>query len=244
MTRELLSSRYPRPVHELLSTALGAMHRADPAEGRGGGPAGNARFTAWVGVVLLVAFLAEGFTLLSVRDMISAHIVVGVVLVPLALLKTATTGWRILRYYTGNPAYREAGPPPLVLRVLGPLVIVTALAVLGTGLALIALGQDGTYRPLLTVGPFSVNALTLHQAAFIGWLVATGLHVLARSIPALQLIRPTAAARTHLGGGALRAAAIVLALAVGAGAAAVVLDASGSWTTQRHDFGGFGDGDR
>lgn len=242
MTRELLPERYPQPVRDVVATALGVAHRADPHDGRGGGPAGNARFTAWVGLVLLVAFFAEGVTLLSVRGMISAHIVIGVVLVPLALLKTATTGWRILRYYTGSAAYREAGPPPLVLRVLGPLVILTALAVLGSGLALIALGPDGTYRPLLTVGPFEVNALTLHQASFIGWLVATGLHVLARTIPALLLVRPRTPARRHLGGGAVRAGIIALMLVVGVGAAVVVLHASGSWT-QGHGFVGFDDGE-
>ena len=60
--------------------------------------------------------------MLSLHSMLSAHILIGAVLVPLVLLKTATTGWRILRYYVGSKAYRIAGPPPLLLRVLGPLV--------------------------------------------------------------------------------------------------------------------------
>ena len=130
----------PRPLDEVVSTALGEVHRDDPALPRTGGPAGNARLTAWAGVVLLVLFLVECFTLLGLDQMLSVHIVVGAMLVPLALLKTATTGWRIARYYAGSPMYREAGPPPLLLRTLGPLVIFTALAVLGSGLALIPLG--------------------------------------------------------------------------------------------------------
>ena len=118
--------------------------------------------------------------------MISVHILVGALLIPLVLLKTATTGWRIARYYLGSDDYRQAGPPPLLLRVLGPLVVLAGLAVLGSGLALIALGS-GTFTPIGSVAGFSVNALTVHQASFIAWLVITGLHVLTRTVPAVQL---------------------------------------------------------
>src|SRR5438309_11249472 len=127
---------------ELVDEAAGRSHRQDGVLPRTGGPAGNARLTAWTGVILFVLFVAELVTLLDVRGLISWHVALGVLLIPPALLKTASTGWRILRYYTGSRPYREAGPPPLFLRILGPLVVAATLALLGTGLVLIALGEQ------------------------------------------------------------------------------------------------------
>src|SRR3954453_16080559 len=155
----------PTPVAEVVSTAVGHSHRTDPVRPRTGGPAGNARLTAWLGVLLLVAFVVECVTLMSLDGMLSAHVFVGALLVPLALAKTATTSWRMLRYYFGNADYRRAGPPPLLLRLLGPLVVITSLAVLGTGLALIALG-DSSRVAIAGVAGFRLDAVMLHKAAF------------------------------------------------------------------------------
>jgi hypothetical protein len=105
---------------EAFDEALGRTARADPILDVTGGPAGNARLTAWAGVLLLVLYAAELLTLLDVHGLISWHLVIGALLIPPALLKTATTGWRILRYYTGREPYRVAGPPPLLLRIPGP----------------------------------------------------------------------------------------------------------------------------
>jgi hypothetical protein len=62
------------------------------------GPEGNARLTALTGVVLLVLLAIEGFTLLSLRAMLSWHIFVGVLVVPVVALKVASTGYRFFRY--------------------------------------------------------------------------------------------------------------------------------------------------
>jgi len=227
-----------------VSTALGEAHRDDPALPRTGGPAGNARLTAWAGVALLVLFLVECFTLLSLDQMLSVHIVIGTMLVPLALLKTGTTGWRIVRYYAGSPAYRQAGPPPMLLRVLGPLVILSALAVLGSGLALIPLGESA-HSSLFTVVGQRIDAVTIHQAFFIAWLVVVGLHTLTRLVPAAQL----AAGRvgpSPVAGRASRALVLATSLALGAVIGVAVLDASGAWTHERvfgHSFDPDFDGD-
>src|ERR1700730_3560478 len=118
----LSGSRLSAMTSDVVSEAVGQGHREDPVLAGMGGPAGNARLTAWTGVVLLVLFIAELVTLLDVRGLVSWHVVIGVLLVPPALLKTASTGCGILRYYAGNRPFREAGPPPLLLRVLGPVV--------------------------------------------------------------------------------------------------------------------------
>lgn len=75
-------------LSEVVSTGLGTAHRDDPVSGRTGGPAGNARLTAWTGLLLLAAFGAECATLLGLRQLIGVHILVGAFLVPPALLKT------------------------------------------------------------------------------------------------------------------------------------------------------------
>lgn len=129
---------------EVVDVAAGRVDPTDPIAPRTGGPAGNAQLTAWLGLTLLVLFVAELVTLLDVRGFISWHLTLGLLLIPPALAKTATTSWRMFRYYSGAPLYRLSGPPPLFLRLLGPLVILSTLGVLGTGLALLAVGPTAT----------------------------------------------------------------------------------------------------
>lgn len=215
-------------VEDVIATALGRAHRDDPVLPSTGGPAGNARLTAWLGLLLLLLFIAECFTLLSLRRLISWHIVVGVVLVPVTIAKTAVTAWRILRYYLHDRHYVAAGPPPLLLRVLGPLVVLTALAVLGTGLALIALGPS-TYSSIITIGPRRIDALILHKVAFVLWLAVTAAHTLARLVPAVRLVGGHTT-RTRVAGGAWRLGIVASSVAVGVAAGVIVLGRSGWWT--------------
>jgi hypothetical protein len=227
----------PAPVADVVATAAGMAHRDDPVAPRTGGPAGNARLTAWLGLLLLAAFLVELFTLVSLNRLVSVHIFVGTLLVPLALLKTATTTWRMLGYYAGADRYRQAGPPPMLLRVLGPAVVFTALAVLGTGLALIALGRDRTYQPFATVAGNSIDPFTLHKVAFVLWLAVTTAHTLGRLVPAVQLIVNRAPRSRVVPGKPARLGLLLAAVAISAIAGAIVLSASGSWTN------GFDQGD-
>src|SRR5205823_8891393 len=103
-------------------------------------------------------------------------------------LKLASTGWRFLRYYRGDRAYRVHGAPLLPLRMLAPVVVASTLALFATGVA------------LLVLGPGRGAVLGLHKASFVVWLAATGIHVLAylRRLPRLAVAdwraRGTAAA--------------------------------------------------
>jgi hypothetical protein len=223
---------YPRTlVDDTVAEAIGRHRRSDPVRPGTGGPAGNARLTAWLGALLLTLFLAELATLLDVEGLLSWHIVVGVLLVPPALAKTASTGWRIVRYYTGHWAYRKAGPPPMLLRVLGPLVVLSTLAVLGTGLALIVLGPDAGRTTLLTVLGYRISALTLHQGTFIVWATATGLHTLGRLVPALRILSGPTENGYVVPGGSPRGVVLLTSVLVATLAAVLVLDASGAWLT-------------
>ncbi len=213
-------------VGPAVAEALGAQHRPDPVLPRSGGPAGNARLTAWVGMVLLVLLAVEGVTLIDIHGLITWHIVVGALLVPPALLKTATTGWRMVRYYLGNPSYRVAGPPPMPLRLLAPLVVASTLGLLATGIVVGVMGPDAG-RGRLWGTPLS--ALFFHQATFAVWIVVMTLHVLGRLVPALRIVTGRVVAAAQVDGRAARIAAIVLAAGLAAWVAQLVLTGSSAW---------------
>jgi hypothetical protein len=179
------------PIHPLIDDVLreagGRTERRNAVAAGSGGPAGNALLIAWTGLILLVLVVAELVTLLDVNGLIDWHIGIGVLLIPVALLKTAGTGWRILRYYTGHQPYRTAGPPPTLLRILGPLVVASTLALLASGVVLIAVGEETGRRTLATVLGQRVDLITLHQILFLLFAVLAGLHVLARIVPAAAL---------------------------------------------------------
>ena len=212
-------------AEDAVTEAIGRSHRDDPVAGAAGGPAGNARLTAWIGVLLLVLFLAELITLADLRSLISWHVAIGIILIPPAIAKTGSTGWRIVRYYTGTPAYRRAGPPPLALRVLGPIVIAATLAVLGTGLGLVLVSPITATSSI--VG--GVTLLMLHKAAFVVWGVATGLHTMGRFVPAARLITT----RIAVPGSAVRFGAIAVTAAVAVVVGLLGVQLAGPWHDAR-----------
>jgi len=116
-----------------------ARHRRD--RGATGSVEGNERLTAMSGAVLLVLFAVEGVTILSLRQMLTLHFFVGMLLLGPVVLKIASTAYRFARYYTGAAPYLRKGPPAPLLRLLGPVVALTTGAVLATGIALIAVGM-------------------------------------------------------------------------------------------------------
>ena len=145
-----------------------ARHAPVPARfDRTGGAEGNERLTAATGAVLLVLFAAEGFTILSIHQLMTVHFFLGMLLIGPVLLKAASVCYRFARYYMGATEYRRKGPPAPLLRLLGPVVVGTSLGVLGTGVML-AVDQSAA-------GPW----LFLHKACFVLWFGAMTIHVLA-----------------------------------------------------------------
>lgn len=223
---------------ELVAEASGREVRVDPVLPGTGGPAGNARLTAWTGLLLLVLGVIELFTLIDVRGLISWHVFVGALLVPVAVLKIATTSWRFARYYAAHRPYRTAGPPPTILRALGPLVIASTLAVLGSGIALILLGPQNSRVAIVTILGQRIDALTVHQASFAVWAVAVGIHLLARIVPALRLagaripgVAPAARTAGGVPGRRTRVVVLVATAVVAVLLAGLVLQATGGWRT-------------
>jgi hypothetical protein len=138
-----------------------------------GGTTGNERLTVATGVILIVLLAVIGVTIISLSQLLWVHLFVGLLLIGPLALKLLSTGYRFVRYYGGNAAYRRVGPPPAVLRVIAPMVVLTTVVVFASGVA------------LLFAGPQSRDTLLpIHKVSFFVWLAFTAIHVLGH-LPAI-----------------------------------------------------------
>ncbi len=174
---------------------------------RFGGVEGNEILTSATAGVLTILLVAEGVTIVHMGGLVSAHMFIGMVLIPPVLLKLATTGYRFVRYYTGSRAYRALGPPLLPLRLLAPVLVATTIAVFVTGVLLLAIGHK------------SDTLLEIHKVSFIVWGVMFAAHFLAYVPRVVSSLRADwgAARREAVPGAGLRG--MLLAASVGGGAA-------------------------
>ena len=62
------------------------------------------------GAVLLVLLAAEGFTILSLGQLLTPHFFIGMLLLGPVALKAGSTMYRFVRYYAGSAPYRRKGP--------------------------------------------------------------------------------------------------------------------------------------
>ena len=201
----------------MLESIAGAERRVAP---RTGGVAGNARLTGAVAVALLVLLAAEGVTIPFIGQLLGPHMFIGLLLVPPVALKLGSTGYRFARYYTHDEPYVYKGPPPILLRLLAPGVVLTTLAVFGTGIA------------LLFTGPPSSTLIFAHKLSFIAWVALMSLHVLGHLLELPQLAsadwRRHGGREARLAGAGLRASALAAAIVVGIGLGFFALSAGSS----------------
>jgi hypothetical protein len=189
----------------------------------GGGTAGNERLTAATGGLLIVLLAVIGVTILQLGPLLWVHLFVGMLLIGPLALKLASTGYRFVRYYTGDAIYRRKGHPPALLRAIAPIVVLSTVVVMASGVA------------LLFAGPGARDSLLpIHKLSFIVWGVFTALHVLA------HLPRVPAALRADYGSPARqlgeqvpgrdgRTLALAGALAAGLVLAVLVIPEFGPW---------------
>jgi hypothetical protein len=196
---------------------------------RAGGTGGNRRLTGALGAVLLVLLAAEGLTLLAVRQLLSFHVFIGVLVVPVILAKLASTGYRFVRYYTGNAAYRREGPPQILLRLTAPLLVLATVVLFASGIALLVVGRDkGGWL------------LSIHAASFAVWAGAMTIHVLGHALRLPRLVAADWKPRERLAGAGLRRALVAGALLVGLVAATAMVPLAHGWDHGHH----FHDGQR
>lgn len=222
----------PGWVHDAFEAAVGHSERSNESLPTTGGPAGNARLTAWLGLILLVLFAAEGVTILRIHQLLDWHVAIGAIVIGPIALKMASTGWRMVGYYLGVERYRVGGPPPMLFRVAGPLVVLTSVVVVGTGVVLVLEGAQSSRDALFTLAGIHVDWLFLHQASFFVWFAVMVIHVVGRTVPSFKTAQASVREPRAVDGVAMRCIAIVAALAVGAGLAFWMVPKEGAW---RHD---------
>jgi hypothetical protein len=222
--------------------AQGARQRPQPPQGpqqpwqpqsaqraaRSGGAEGNERLTAITGSVLLILLAVEGFTILRVGRLLTLHFFLGMLLLGPVALKAGSVIYRFVRYYAGSEPYRRKGPPALLLRLLGPVIILLTACVFGSGVMLAVTGPGQ--------GPW----LLLHKASFILWFCAMAIHVLAY-VPRLPRLlaaeaRGDTGAGRHarramevLGGRGTRLALLIASLVAGLVIALLTVHLEGQW---------------
>jgi hypothetical protein len=191
------------------TTAVPGVHR-HPRAGdhpRFGGTEGNEILTSAAAAVLIVLLVLEGFTIVHMGGLVSAHMFIGLVLIPPVLLKLVSTGYRMIAYYAGSRPYRVKGPPPMPLRLMAPVLVASTLAVLASGVLLMAAGHK------------SNSLLTVHKLGFIVFGAVLAVHFLAYIPRVMRSLHADwrAASRHAVPGAGARA--MLVAAAVGGGAA-------------------------
>jgi hypothetical protein len=185
------------------------------------GVEGNSRLTGGTAVILLVLLAAEGATIPFIGQLLGPHVFIGMLLLPPVLLKLGSTGYRFLRYYGNSPAYVRKGPPPLALRMLGPLVVLTSLALFATGVA------------LLIAGPPSSTLKLAHKASFIAWFAVMAVHVLGHLLELPKLAVPDwrrhGGREAALAGSGARVVLLLGSLGLGLAVALATISAAGPW---------------
>ncbi len=176
----------------------------------GGGTAGNEQLVATVGVVLIGLFAVMGITILRIHQLLDVHMFVGILLAGPVGLKLGATGYRVARYYSGDPAYRRKGPPKVGPRLMAPVLVLSTLSLFLSGFVLML---EGASR--------SPEVMLIHKASFVIWITVAGLHVLSH-LPRLgKSLRAVHSSHLTVAPGAagrwlavFSAAAIGLALAI------------------------------
>ncbi|NEN04675.1 hypothetical protein G3T36_02215 [Diaminobutyricibacter tongyongensis] len=185
------------------------------------GVVGNERLTALAGAVVLVLSVIELITIAALTNLIAMHIIVGALLAGPVAVKMASTGWRFVRYYTRSPAYRRKGPPRLILRVLAPLLVVSTVGVIVSGIA------------LAITGPAPQILIVTHVISFLVWTVTLVIHVTVYLPKVPRLITDDwgrrRAAAPEVKGRNWRLSGNLLGLAIGALAGVLLLPTIPAW---------------
>ena len=141
----------------------------------------NAKLTALAGLLIFLLLAIEGVTIPFIGQLFTVHTFIGWVLLPPILLKMASTSYRFVMYYIGNPRYSKAGPPKPLLRVLAPLIVISTTLLMWSGIEMVL------------IGPYSPDVRLwseIHKGSFIIWFGLMTIHVLAYFTKAGSLALP------------------------------------------------------
>ncbi len=169
-------------------------------------PFSSTRLTAHLGLILSVMlallFLSGAFFFLYTFNFDAPpwftgvrflHFYVGIASVPILIAKYGSTGFRFAGYYLRVPRFRRAGPPPLIPRVLAPLLLSDFFALYFSGGYMLF----HYYYTVTNIGPFEGKPVQVHLwAAMLGVPLVT-IHLLWHFVAAVRTLprrRPAAGA--------------------------------------------------
>jgi hypothetical protein len=135
-------------------------------------------------------------------------------------LKMASTGYRFARYYGHDEAYVSKGPPLLPLRLLAPGVVLTTVALFGTGVA------------LAFASPPSHTLAFAHKLSFFAWVALMTIHVLGHLLevpPAIGGEWGPGRGWMRLPGTGQRTGALLASILVGVALGAIGLSVAAAW---------------
>jgi hypothetical protein len=180
--------RWPaRMLRQLPGQALGTTSRGhEPADP---GVRENTRLTALTGLVLLAPLVVVIGSGLLFGQLWRVHYFAGFLLLPLVLLKLASTGYRTVRYYGGNQRYRQAGAPGPALRLLAPILVASTAVLFLSGVVM--------WIDRSRAQPWS----TLHTDAAVLFCAAVAVHLLAYLPRAWSTTRAARSARESTAAG-------------------------------------------
>jgi hypothetical protein len=163
-----------------------ASHGHEPADP---GVRENRRLTALTGLVLLAPLVVVTGSGLLFGQLWRVHYFAGFLLLPLVLLKLASTGYRTVRYYVGSPAYRRAGTPAPALRLLAPVLVASTAVLFLSGVVM--------WIDRSRAQPWS----TLHTDAAVVFCAAVTIHLIAHLPRAWRTARAARPARESTAAG-------------------------------------------
>ena len=149
---------------------------------------GNLILTSHAGLIILFALVLLYLSGLAFTPLRPVHFALGFALIPILAVKLASTSWRAISYYLRRGAYRAAGPPWVLPRLIAaPLAVVAVLATV-SGVVLWSQGTDhGAWAGVHTDSVIALGVVVLvHLAVYL----RKALRASAKSLTATAVNRP------------------------------------------------------
>jgi hypothetical protein len=149
---------------------------------------GNLILTSHAGLIILFALLLLYLSGLAFTPLRPVHFALGFALIPILAVKLASTSWRAISYYLRRGAYRAAGPPWALPRLIAvPLAVAAVLATV-SGVVLWSQGTDhGAWAAVHTGSVIALGVVVLvHLAVYL----RKALRASAKSLATTAVNRP------------------------------------------------------
>lgn len=149
---------------------------------------GNLILTSHAGLIILFGLVLLYLSGLAFTPLRPVHFALGFALIPILVVKLASTAWRAISYYFHRDAYRAAGAPWLLPRTLALPLSAAAVLATASGVVLWSQGTDhGIWATIHTDSVIALGGIVLvHLAVYLRKAVRAS----AKSLAATAINRP------------------------------------------------------